>query len=65
MSTWTVDVWHSRTFPVSAHGEDWRRYIVEADSAVEAEMVACQMAASHGGWTPVRSVVIDWPEPGF
>lgn len=54
----TVDVWHSTRFPVDAHGDDWRRYVIAAASPVEAELVACQMAASHGGWTPIRSVVL-------
>jgi hypothetical protein len=57
----TVDVWHSTRFPVSPDGDDWRRYRIEARDSVTAELVACQMAASHPGWTPVRSVVIDWP----
>ena len=59
---WTVDVWHSVTFPVGREPDDWRRYRVAAGNAVEAELVACQMTASHGGWTPVRSVVVDWPD---
>lgn len=58
----TVDVWHSLTFPVGAEPDDWRRYRIAADTAVEAELVACQMAASARGRTPVHSVVVDWPE---
>lgn len=57
----TVDVWHSTHFPVIPD-EDWRRYIVAADNATEAELIACQMTASHSGWTPTRSIVIDWPD---
>ena len=60
---WSVDVWHSTTFPVAAEPEDWRRYRVVADTATEAELIACQMTAAHTGWTPVRSVVVDWEEP--
>jgi hypothetical protein len=56
----TVDVWHCASFPVSAEPDDWRRYVIAAADAVEAELVACQMTASHHGWTPVRSVVVDW-----
>lgn len=56
---YTVDVWHSDTFPVS-EPDDWRRYRIEAPDAVTAELIACQMTASHRGWTPVKSVVIDW-----
>jgi hypothetical protein len=59
---WTVDVWHSLTFPVGPEPDDWRRYRVLAGSPVEAKLVACQMAASSGGRTPVHSVVVDWPE---
>ena len=59
---WTVDVWHSLTFPVGPEPDGWRRYRVVAADAVEAELVACQMAASAGGRTPVRSVIIDWEE---
>lgn len=59
---WTVDVWHSLTFPVGPEPDGWRRYRVLARGPVEAELVACQMAASSGGRTPVRSVVVDWPE---
>lgn len=59
MTTFTVDVWHSTHFPVQPD-EDWRRYIISAPNATEAELIACQMAASHGGWTPTRSIVIDW-----
>lgn len=58
---WTVDVWFSTTFPVGTQPDGWRRYRICAAGPVEAALVACQMAASHGGWTPVRSVVIDWP----
>jgi hypothetical protein len=59
---WTVDVWFSESFPVGPEPDGWRRYRVLAGSAVEAELTACQMAASARGRTPVRSVVIDWPE---
>lgn len=61
MPTFTVDVWHSTTFPVGPVPDDWRRYSIEAKDGTEAELIACQMTASRGGWTPVRSVVIDWP----
>lgn len=60
MPTFTVDVWHSTSFPVNPHGDDWRRYRIEAPDAVTAELIACQWTASHRGWTPVRSVVVDW-----
>lgn len=58
---YTIDVWHSVTFPVNDQG-DWRRYRVEAPDAATAELIACQMAASHRGWTPVRSTIIDWEQ---
>jgi hypothetical protein len=57
---YAVDVWHSTTFPVGRDPDDWRRYRIEAPNAVTAELIACQMTASHKGWTPVRSIVIDW-----
>lgn len=57
--TYTIDVWHSTTFPVSDQG-DWRRYRIAAPDAVTAELIACQITASHPGWTPIKSVVIDW-----
>lgn len=60
---YTVDVTISTRFPVTAHGDDWRRYVIEAPDATTAQLIACQMAASHHGWTPVASVVTDWPEP--
>lgn len=53
----TIDVWHSWTFPVTPD-QDWRRYIISARDATEAELLACQMAARYG--TPTRSTVIDW-----
>lgn len=59
MTLFTVDVWHSTRFPVDPD-QDWRRYRVETPDAVTAELVACQMTASHKGWTPTRSVVVDW-----
>jgi hypothetical protein len=58
----SVDVWFSESFPVGAAPDDWRRFRVKAPCAVEAELVACQITASHAGRTPVRSVVIDWEE---
>lgn len=58
--TYTIDVWHSTTFPVGREPDDWRRYRIDASSATEAELTACQMTASHRGWSPVRSVVVDW-----
>lgn len=61
MAVWTVDVWHSDTFPVGPGPHDWRRMIVEAPDATTAELIACQWAASIEGRTPVQSVVIDWP----
>ena len=62
MTFWTIDVWHSTTFPVGRTPDDWRRYRVAADTATEAELIACQMTAAHTGWTPVRSVVVEWEE---
>ena len=59
--TFVVDVWYSLTFPVGPEPDGWWRYVIAADNAVEAELVACQMAASARGRTPVGSVVIDWP----
>ena len=53
----TVDVWFSYARPpVPPH--DWRRYIVAADTALDAELIACQMAFRHG--IAVASVVVDW-----
>ena len=56
-----MDVWFSLTFPVGPEPDGWRRYVIAAENAVEAELIACQMAASARGRTPVGSVVIDWP----
>lgn len=69
---WTVDVWFSRTFPVNATGDDWRRVRVAAPTAADAELLAVQIAArpfeSPAGsllvaqrGTPVASQIIDWP----
>ena len=59
---YTVDVWHSTTFPAGREPDDWRRYVISADDATEAELIACQMTAAHTGWTPVKSSVIEWEE---
>ena len=65
-------MWFSRTFPVNPDGDDWRRVVIAAPDAVEAELVATLMVCrpfsgpagslvvGHRG-TPVRSIVIDWP----
>ncbi len=60
--TYTVDVWFSESFPVGREPDDWRRFRIAAPTWVEAELVACQWVANAQGCTPVRSVVIDWPE---
>jgi len=56
---WSVDVWFSTTFPVNPLGDDWRRVLVAAPDAVEAELLATQVVSRRG--TPVRSLVVDWP----
>lgn len=59
MPTFTVDVFISTTFPVSDVDDGcFHRIVVSAPDGTAAELTACQMAASHGGFTPVRSVVL-------
>jgi hypothetical protein len=58
MTTFTVDVWISTTFPVNPDGDGFHRFVVSAPDGTSAELIACQMAASHPGHTPVRSVVL-------
>lgn len=59
MPVFQVDVWHCRREDGPIHNADWRRYVVEATDAVEAELIACQMAARFGH--AVEAVVVDWP----
>lgn len=71
-----MDVWFSRTFPVRADGDDWRRVILAAPDATSAELMACTVVARPFSGpagplvvgqrgTPVRSQIIEWPDdPG-
>lgn len=54
MTVWSVDVWISYRRPFRE--DTWRRYEVLAGDAVEAELVAVQMAYAIHGF-PVRSCV--------
>ena len=55
VTVWSVDVWISYRRPLRE--ESWRRYVVLAGDAVEAELVAVQMAYAIHGF-PVRSCVL-------
>lgn len=58
MHTFTIDVWHCGEDDRPIHKADWRRYVVTARDATDAELIACQMAYRHGH--AVESVVVDW-----
>lgn len=68
MSIFTVDVGFSADVidpeterlirgPGWAQGEDWHRVTVEAADGDSAELLACQIVASHGSQTVVWSCV--------
>jgi hypothetical protein len=59
VTTFTVDVWHCAEDDRPLRKADWRRYVVSARDATDAELVACEMAFAHHGHA-VESVVIDW-----
>lgn len=61
MSQWSVDVWVATVRPPT--DEDWSRFRVEADTALEAELLACQWAACKPMVVmPTRSMIVDWPD---
>jgi hypothetical protein len=64
MSTWQVDVgWSFADHTdrrINPGGDDWRRVVVSAQTATDAQLVACQMVARHG--MPVWSMIVDWED---
>jgi hypothetical protein len=61
MSQWLVQVDVCLQRPVRTQDHFW--YQLEAETALDAELTACQWAAMHGDVVmPTGSVVLDWQE---
>lgn len=60
MAIWGIVVGVAKVYPPTI--DEYRYVVTEADSALEADLIACQVAASHDCIMPVFSLIVEWEE---